>query len=423
MAMDQLPEDLLADVLRCLPPRVLAAARCVHSSWRAAVDARRLMDPPRLPLAGILINFQGREFTHLFACPPSPASSVATAKFLRRLPDWGCDVLVKDHCNGLLLLLGGYVVSPAARRWAVLPRPRRRDTKELFFRHYDYIAFDPAVSPHYEVFAVPEVPWSRGPRAAGWEWPPSPMLLHVYSSRTNRWEERSFRRQGEAFGTIADVPWSPMNQRRAVYWHGHLYVHHHFVMRISLLSGKYQVIKPPQGIITKAQEVPQQRLGKSEKGVYLASIASHRWLQVWILDEAHAPTEWVLKYETDLVLGRVQADLRYNPDAQGSWIIEDVNDNPPRDTSPDYKEQAKQENKDVLGTKDFYILGFHPHEEVLFLSESLQRGMAYHLSSSKFQYLGNMRPTRYHGFSEGYEFLRSSFPYTPCLTTEFPTDN
>ena len=54
MAMDQLPEDLLADVLRRLPPHVLAAARCVHSSWRAAVDARRLMDPPRLPLAGIL---------------------------------------------------------------------------------------------------------------------------------------------------------------------------------------------------------------------------------------------------------------------------------------------------------------------------------------------------------------------------------
>ncbi|KAF7101510.1 hypothetical protein CFC21_102832, partial [Triticum aestivum] len=58
--MDQtqwLPEDVLADVLRCLPPRSLAAARCVCRSWHAVVDAHRLLDRDLLPLslAGFLI--------------------------------------------------------------------------------------------------------------------------------------------------------------------------------------------------------------------------------------------------------------------------------------------------------------------------------------------------------------------------------
>ncbi|KAI5009510.1 hypothetical protein ZWY2020_011647 [Hordeum vulgare] len=130
--------------------------------------------------------------------PPSPTSTAITANFHRCLPNEGCDVPIKDHCNGLLLLLGGYVVSPTTRQWVVLPpRPPRRNAKELLFRHYDYIVFDPAVSPHYEVLVVPEVPWSdRGTWAAGCQWPPSAMLLQVYSSRANWWEERSFARQG-----------------------------------------------------------------------------------------------------------------------------------------------------------------------------------------------------------------------------------
>ncbi|KAI5009544.1 hypothetical protein ZWY2020_011681 [Hordeum vulgare] len=105
------------------------------------------MDPPRLPLAGVLIKFQDREFTELLHAPSRPrprsppTSTLPAQRRLRRAH--------QDHCNGLLLLLGGYVVSPTTRQWVVLPpRPPRRNAKELLFRHYDYIVFDPAVSPH-----------------------------------------------------------------------------------------------------------------------------------------------------------------------------------------------------------------------------------------------------------------------------------
>lgn len=120
--------------------------------------------------------------------------------------------------------------------------------------------------------------------------------------------------------------------------------------------------------------------------------------------------------------------------------MEDVNYHSYHDMFPDYKEQTPQENKfewdsdneDVLDTKDkiegrhtrvIYIMGFHPQKEVVFLTESLERGLAYHLSTSKLQDLGNMYPTRYDWFAEGHKLIESSFPYTPCWTTEFPTNS
>lgn len=222
----ELPDDLLVDVLRRLPPHGLAAARCVHSCWRAIIDTRRLMHLLPLPLAGILINFNGHRLTELFA-RPSPAPVTVSSKFHHYLPDAArdfYDAIIMDHCNGLLLLSGGYVVNPATRQWAKLPSPRPpcRYGKEHFWYH-EYIMFDPAVSPHYEVLVVPEGPYRRRTLdrgVAAWEWPPSPMLLQIFSSRTNGWEERSFQRQGESFSTVADLPWSG-DPKSAVYWRGH----------------------------------------------------------------------------------------------------------------------------------------------------------------------------------------------------------
>lgn len=64
-----------------------------------------------------------------------------------------------------------------------------------------------------------EVPrwWSN--RNCG-HWPPSPCVFRVFSSKTERWEERSFVREGKAASTIADmrlvVPTARL--RNAVYW-------------------------------------------------------------------------------------------------------------------------------------------------------------------------------------------------------------
>jgi hypothetical protein len=233
--MELLPEDLLADILRRLPARDLATARCVHGSWRAIIDSGRLMQRLPLPLAGIFINFNDHEFSELFA-RPTPRSARVSGKLHQYMPA-ASRAQVSDHCNGLLLLGCSYAVNPATRQWAALPFPRPSCGREGFPR-YDYLAFDPAVSPHYEVVIVPHLP-SKGadmvdPQVDELEWPPSPMMLPVFSSATNAWEERWFVRQGEALGTVADVraPW-PGDQQYAVYWRGHLYVHHIFIMRYS----------------------------------------------------------------------------------------------------------------------------------------------------------------------------------------------
>ncbi|CAN6316338.1 unnamed protein product [Urochloa humidicola] len=260
----QLPDDVLADILRRLPHRGLAFSRCVCRAWRAVVDARRLLRAaellPRAP-AGIFINYHCYEsLTELFSRPSSPATGPPVSGRRHYLPDperdgksWGH---VRDHCNGLLLVDGDvtddyhrplqYVLNPATRWVAPLPL-RRPPHVEVNSCEDRYLVYDPAASPHYQVVSVTRFlckrqPWDLfydrpkyrlDPVVEGSEWPPSVYALHVFSSRTGRWEERTFVRQGEAAGTVSDMRHMPRKKRNAVYWRGALYVHCQtdFVMR------------------------------------------------------------------------------------------------------------------------------------------------------------------------------------------------
>ncbi|CAN6317516.1 unnamed protein product [Urochloa humidicola] len=232
-----LPEDVLADVLGRLAPRWLAASRRVCHAWRAAIDGRGLLRDAAdlLPrsLAGIFIQHSSNWMTS-FLCRPSAAGRPASADLHYTFSgDGGGKEIedsfeVRDHCNGLVLLQD-VVANPATRRWARLPPcpppPCAGPDHGGYFYVEEYLTFDPAVSPHYEVFSVPrvrhkvelkcpneldpipscweEVGWpttykNLDPALEGLEWPPSPCALHVFSSRTGKWEERSFcsRRAG-----------------------------------------------------------------------------------------------------------------------------------------------------------------------------------------------------------------------------------
>jgi hypothetical protein len=60
----------------------------------------------------------------------------------------------------------------------------------------------------------------------------------------------------------------------------------------------------------------------------------------------------------------------------------------------------------------FDILGFHPSKKVVFLAH-FPSTVAYHLDSSKFQYLGHAHPECYNrSFTNG---IYESFVYTPCM--------
>ena len=144
--MEQLPDDMLANVLGRLPPSGLAASRCVRKCWCSIIDARRLLRADLLPLrveAFFCNSYILSENSFLFACPSAA----------RRIPGGHLDFfddddvsrVAMDHCNGLLLL-SHCVVNPATRQWAPLP-PLPPLPQPLLTEQY--LLFDPTLSLHY----------------------------------------------------------------------------------------------------------------------------------------------------------------------------------------------------------------------------------------------------------------------------------
>ncbi|CAL4943042.1 unnamed protein product [Urochloa decumbens] len=391
-----LPDDVLAAVLRRVAPQGLAACRCACRSWRALIDGRRLLRADLLPhsLAGFFLCYNELDLPEFLARPGADLAGYTLPRA----------TVVQDHCNGLVLDWHG-VLNPATGRRAYLPDPPPLPAlPEEYFIEYGHLAFDPAESPHYQVFSVPSVlpaAFGRGMVAADpaadpavhaavsrSEWPPSPLVLSVFSSRTGRWEER-----------------------------------------ISLLEDTYRVIKPPKEIeALRGQSLVT--LGRSQKGVYIAFIDSKRHLCVWTFDDdARDKMDWKQRYRCDLSGLALATPRRY-----GRWILQNANNS--RDEGGNGNDDegvlalAGQEtewdsdDEDILGTEDaiqgrygFTILGFHPYKEIVFLHTSF-RGLAYHLKSSKLEDLDDLYPKNYNDVAGFCARIENAFPYTPCWMGE-----
>ncbi|KAL6885510.1 hypothetical protein ACP4OV_010289 [Aristida adscensionis] len=446
-----LPDDVLADILRRLPAPSLAAARCVRKAWCAIVDDRKLLLPHLLPhsVDGIFINYIDHERPHLFARPSPPSAFPAVDGVLGFLPndhleDWWC---VLDHCDGLLLCAIEWetqlcVCNPATRQWTVLPK------NDDDFRRGGanaYLAFDPAVSPHYEVFLIPVVP--EKPRLPDrrnevddddddddpcrlMEWPPTPWTLQVFSSRTGQWEQRVFLREGEAAGTVEDMRLDKMRPtingpRRlyAVYHQGALYVHCRggFVTRLLLADHQYQVIKNPIGI-DKAT-IAKPYLGKSQESVYLG-IARKFQLCIWVFNESNGHMDWIFAYDITYHNPNVATHYSYR-ERNCPWVIEEngIDHMDEEEELLRRKFEWDSDNDDFVEIEPDQgceILGFHPYKQVVFLGDPFAT-IAYHLDSSKIQYLGYSRPqSYYHNYTNG---ICESFIYTPCMIGELVGDS
>uniref|UniRef100_A0A453N2Z0 Uncharacterized protein n=1 Tax=Aegilops tauschii subsp. strangulata TaxID=200361 RepID=A0A453N2Z0_AEGTS len=84
---------------------------------------------------------------------------------------------------------------------------------------------------------IPRVPW-RLPADGEYdddddnpslesEWPPASYPIHVFSSVTQRWDETTFLREGEAAGIVANMvsyPWYDECRYYGVYWQRTLYI-------------------------------------------------------------------------------------------------------------------------------------------------------------------------------------------------------
>ncbi|PAN09324.1 hypothetical protein PAHAL_2G014800 [Panicum hallii] len=139
---------------------------------------------------------------------------------------------------------GCCVANPATRRQAPLPPcpPSPEGTVGSSCYSDRYLVFDPTVSAHYQVLLLPHrFPDKEKVKAKIGEGmvesPPSPWMIQVFSSRTQRWEDRSIVREGEAIAA-ADLLQSSLQQPimphyYAACWHGALYLHFNddFLMR------------------------------------------------------------------------------------------------------------------------------------------------------------------------------------------------
>ncbi|KAL6653176.1 hypothetical protein ACP70R_012101 [Stipagrostis hirtigluma subsp. patula] len=483
-----LPEDALADVLRALPSRSLAAARCVCKPWRDVVDTRGLLLPHILPhsVRGLFINYVDYDRPHLFARPSSPSTIPKIDGRMRFVPkelrEWWS---VLDHCNGLLLChmelmkIELCVCNPATRRWTLLPW-------RTVARRYEgaYLAFDPVVSPYYEVFLIPDErkksePLYRRRRVAeeerarlrqqeldapfcvDWffslpegtamgvdkepdhddpcnsptEWPPKLWRLDVLSSRTSLWEDRSFVPEDEqAAGIVQTMELDPLEhspwlgKRYAVYRLGNLYVccRGGFVTRFSLSNHKYKVIQMPANI---TDQVPY--LGKSEKGVCFG-IPHECKLWVWILNESCGQLEWVLNCKGDLRHYAQHVGI-YSGLVDASWTLEEHNTNVCGTgdivkTLPKESSEWDSDNDDTfevkVGSEEYLVTRFKilgfHPYKDVVFLAESFTVVAYHLNNSKIQYLGEAQPEGYCGWTSG---TGGSFVYTPCMIGELNDDD
>ncbi|KAF7055136.1 hypothetical protein CFC21_062704 [Triticum aestivum] len=498
-----LPEEMLADILRRVPARHLAACRRVCGYWRATIDAGRLVLPHLLPGApsGAFVNMPEASRGTYFFARGGPTGGVDTR--LADAPTRWCTAFL-DHCNGVLMCEASegtrFVYNPATRRSAVLPPAPRAEPWGV--ASAAYLVFDPFVSLHHEVLLLPELPGEPQPPEPtdppplppfnvarlffadaesspppqivtdeeDWlssdsedeprklarprqrehieakdtlglmEWPPSPYVVQVFSSETGRWDDRAFFREGAAAGTVADMWSDPLSssyvmgfylpdcgprRRDAVYWRQSLYVHCRggFIIRLSLLTGKYVVIKTPG--VTKVAERPwaMPRLSKSRKGVYCTIIDMLK-LQVWVLTEEESPTAtpvWEMAHQADLEPSIRQLMCKSLQNTEKSWILDD-----PRRSKSSAEQRCREWDSDnddddgayveeeegggAFGWLDF--LGYHPHKEIVLLGHQYKRcAYAYYLSTSKLEYLGDLCPVPDDYFPA---CVQESYVYTPC---------
>ncbi|XBI22138.1 hypothetical protein VPH35_063190 [Triticum aestivum] len=431
---ETLPDDALAAILGRLARRDLGRVR---RAWLAVVDGRRLL--PRR----------------------------------HHLPDSDHNMIV-DHCNGLLLYGDGYnfycgsmrafcVVNPATRRWVRLPA--------TFDQEFcaPYLAFDPTMSPHYKVFLIqpkdlglfdvsdcasrevsPEQlieeyftissryseSTSMEEELHSMEWPPPELTLDVFSSSTRQWQKISFTREGGTMTRVVNLRgslsfmymfmMSTCRWRYGVYCHGALHVllyHDTFVTRFSLPSGKYKVIRTPIDVMEG--KVGRHYLGRSEDDVYFAEIRDR--IRIWTLSESTDQLSWVLKNIIDLTPLASISSL----DPKGicrPWMLDDdqvldKHGNNKRlagqcfDWSWDDDNMLDTNTNDECGhRRGYFLIGFHPCKEIAFFLAEYSVVVAYHLDSSKVQYIGYLCPN-YDSATFGIE---ESFLYTPCMIGDLP---
>ncbi|EAZ41932.1 hypothetical protein OsJ_26477 [Oryza sativa Japonica Group] len=265
---------------------------------------------------------------------------------------------VLDHCNGLILYHGKiseqyklFVCNPATHRWVQLPPFTEYDSLCI---SAEYLVFDPAESLHYEVFLIPDLPEI-----------PTKKKCH----------------KGPLVGKDATAEWPPSV---------------HTLWVFSSRTGRWE---------DKAflHEGHATNMAGTSLEVLLDSPDMMSWGPRFIRAEYWNGALYVhFQDESD------DDDDEEEDQDSAEWNSDDDNINIIGDLSKNKEEEMSMW---TFGSVD--LLGFHPYKEVIYLMD-LDEVVAYHLRSSKVQYLGCNRLNEYN------RGMEKSFFYTPCFVDLIP---
>ncbi|CAN6171225.1 unnamed protein product [Urochloa humidicola] len=201
-AMGDIPEGPLVEILSRVPAKSVCRFKCVSKVWLDLIT-----DPhhrKKLPQAmqGLfcqtsktteaLLDIQSN-FSFIDLVPRSVPLDIDPSFFLTKEPGLGF-LNIRDSCNGLLLFehhmgstgnyarLGYIVCNPTTKERKNVPTCGSPSSTSL---GYPYLAFDPAVSSHFNLVQF---------QVEGDE---KILSVHGYSSETGAWTENQIGEQGE----------------------------------------------------------------------------------------------------------------------------------------------------------------------------------------------------------------------------------
>ncbi|CAL5078861.1 unnamed protein product [Urochloa decumbens] len=203
-AVGDLPVDPLVEIISRVPAKSVCRFKCVSKAWLDLItDPQHRKKLPqamqglfcqiKTPEAPVLLDIQDN-FSFIDLVPRSvPLDIDPSFSFLTEQP--GLRFLnISDSCNGLLLFehhegltgnyarLGYIVCNPITKDWKAVPTCGSPSPTSLA---YPYLAFDPAVSSHFNLvqFQV--------------EKDEKILSVHGYYSKTGAWIENQISEQGE----------------------------------------------------------------------------------------------------------------------------------------------------------------------------------------------------------------------------------
>ncbi|KAF7081497.1 hypothetical protein CFC21_085434, partial [Triticum aestivum] len=254
----------------------------------------------------------------------------------------------------------------------------------------------------------------------------------------------------------------------AEYWHGSLYVHCHndILMILHCFECTYELVQlPGEAHDARFYEMPTRSiLASQEKGIRYAALDDCQ-LQVWSLAKSSdGLLGWMLEHEADLdpymvsyeTLAKIKPRVTWDAVktskksvilCQHGYSVEGLADEKGHhDTADEVDDDdngvEEEETESIEGSEHSWdsdednfidididkcanyagpalrgIMGLHPHKDVLLLNTS-SFAMAYHLSTSRMQYLGErlVRDPCQHAHG-----IRRAFPYRPCYVDMLPT--